>query len=357
MPVEIALPDVSEKVVGGSHQDLEALLNALAERGKRGKRILREAHLVGLTSRLRSGLGVGSWQYIRLSPHLILSLTDADYHRDARIDIEGDDTFKVRVVLRGRIRDGESGQPLQAPFVYVEAYPGKSADSYEILAGKIQMIVLHCRIGELTEGLGLEAVPMPDPISQLFTGNRATLPSGNAVRIGAEVMRAATDIFAAIHQYPEALLLPFLHAKAQEILCSVLRQLAAPSVDSTAHGLRSRDVNRIYEARDIVLAKLETPPSLAELSRAVGVCQTKLKAGFKAIFGATVFEYVRARQMERGLELLLGTDKSISEIAYEVGYRYPANFTHAFKRHFNYLPTQVRQAEEDAEESAPSALA
>ncbi|MEQ8262943.1 MAG: AraC family transcriptional regulator [Pseudohaliea sp.] len=352
MPEEIALPDVSEKVVGGTHRDLEALLNALAKSASRGGKVTREPHLVGLTSRLPPGIGVGSWQYIQLSPHLILSLTDAEYHRDARIDIEGDDTFKVRVVLRGRIRDGAGGTPLQAPFVYVEAYPGKSADSYEILGGKIQMIVLHCRVGELTEGLGLDTMPMPEPISQLFTGSRSPLPSGNAVRIGAEVMRAATDIFAAIHQYPEPLLPPFLRAKAQEILCSVLRQLAAPTADSTAHGLRSRDVNRIYEARDIVLANLETPPSLAELSRAVGVCQTKLKAGFKAIFGATVFEYIRARQMERGLELLLGTDKSISEIAYEVGYRYPANFTHAFKRHFNYLPTQVRQSEDDAEDSA-----
>ncbi|MEQ8838517.1 MAG: AraC family transcriptional regulator, partial [Lacipirellulaceae bacterium] len=121
-----------------------------------------------------------------------------------------------------------------------------------------------------------------------------------------------------------------------------------------AHGLRSRDVNRIYEARDIVMSNLESPLPLAELARTVGVCQTKLKAGFKAIFGTTVFEYARARQMDRAMDLLLMTDKSISQIAYEVGYSYPANFTHAFKRHFDFLPTDVRRSDETADDSTDS---
>jgi len=348
----LAFEDPGTPVVGAHHHVLEEALARMARRVSSGGRVGPQRNrLVGLTSRLPPELGVGSWDYVQLAPNLILSLTNVEYRRDTWINIEGDDTFKVRVVLGGRLRASRDphDKPLQAPFVYVESYPGSARGGYTILAGRIQMIVLHCRADALHSELGLSDYDLPAPISDLYCQNASPSPTGNAVRIGAEVMRAASDMFAAAHQYPAQLAGAFLRAKSQEILCSVLRQLSAPENDATAHGLRSRDVNRIYEARDIVLARLDSPPSLAELSRQVGVCQTKLKAGFKAIFGATVFEYIRARQMESALELLLGTDQNISEIAYEVGYKYPANFTHAFRKHFGYLPTEVRQP------SAPNA--
>jgi len=338
---KIDLPVVLQPVVGVQHRTLEALLSDIEQ----GSSITsgENGGLVGLTSRLPAGQGLGSWKYVKLTKNLILSLTNARYAHNVRINIEGDDTFKVRVVLRGRLRTESDERPLSAPFVYVESYPGHSADSYEILAGRINMIVLHCRAEELSDGMGLAGFPVPLPISELFSGSQATTPLGDAVRVGAEVMRAASDMFAAFHQYPEELLPAFLTAKAREILCSVLRQLSAPSLEAAGTGLRSRDVNRIYEARDIILSNLQKPLTLAELSRSVGICQTKLKVGFKAIFGTTVFEYVRARQMERALELLLNTDKNISEVAYEVGYMYPANFTHAFRKQLGYLPTEARR--------------
>jgi len=353
MPEKVTFPLVDATVVGAKHHELEDMLSKMAQGvNPAGSAVKSPGGLVGLTSRPPTSVGIGTWEFIQLSPNLILSVTDVDYTRAHQVDIEGDDTFKVRVVLRGRIRSSSQSDVLSAPFVYVEAYPGHAVSSYEVLPGKLEMLVLHCRMRELVEGLGLVDFPMPRPISHLFDNKAATAPMGDAVRIGAEVMRAASDIQAAMHQYPPALLPAVLLAKSREILCSVLRQLSSPSVDAAAHGLRSRDVNRIYEARDIVLANLESPPPLADLARTVGVCQTKLKSGFKAIFGATVFEFVRARQMERAMDLILSTDKTISQISYEVGYQYPANFTHAFKKHYDLLPTDARRPEHVSDDVA-----
>jgi AraC-like DNA-binding protein len=48
--------------------------------------------------------------------------------------------------------------------------------------------------------------------------------------------------------------------------------------------------------------------------------------------------------MEMAKGLLEKTDRSITEIAFDVGYEYSSNFTTAFKRHFGITPSTAREA-------------
>ena len=48
--------------------------------------------------------------------------------------------------------------------------------------------------------------------------------------------------------------------------------------------------------------------------------------------------------MEYAKRMLEGSEESITEIAFEVGYEYSSNFTTAFKRHFGITPKAARQA-------------
>jgi AraC-like DNA-binding protein len=70
----------------------------------------------------------------------------------------------------------------------------------------------------------------------------------------------------------------------------------------------------------------------------VGLNQTKLKASFRETLGFTIYDYILERRMERAAEMLLTGEYAVAQVAYAVGYEYPANFTAAFKRYFGQLP-------------------
>lgn len=49
-------------------------------------------------------------------------------------------------------------------------------------------------------------------------------------------------------------------------------------------------------------------------------------------------------KMEYSRLLLTTTDKSITEIAYEVGYENPSKFSESFKNFFGILPSKFRKS-------------
>eukprot|EP01133_Synstelium_polycarpum_P004836 gene4836-5623_t len=83
--------------------------------------------------------------------------------------------------------------------------------------------------------------------------------------------------------------------------------------------------------------------SIHELSRIYGMNEHKLKNGFKAVYGKALFEYAQDIRMNRAKNLLLSTNRSVKEIAYETGYKTPAAFTAAFKRYFDLLPRDLKE--------------
>ncbi|MGH6633270.1 MAG: helix-turn-helix domain-containing protein, partial [Sphingopyxis sp.] len=79
------------------------------------------------------------------------------------------------------------------------------------------------------------------------------------------------------------------------------------------------------------------------LARMVGVNQTKLKAGFREVFGVTIYDFIIQQRMRHASQLLLTSEYSVSEVAYQTGYEYPANFTCAFKKYFGALPSNWKR--------------
>lgn len=100
------------------------------------------------------------------------------------------------------------------------------------------------------------------------------------------------------------------------------------------------DKARLLEAKNIVEQNLKHPCSLIELSRKTGLNDFKLKRGFKALFGNTVFGYLAGLRMNLAYKLLR-EGNSVNEVAEAVGYKNAHHFTAAFKKHFDMLPSKV----------------
>ncbi|WP_143038423.1 helix-turn-helix domain-containing protein [Nitratireductor aquibiodomus] len=101
-------------------------------------------------------------------------------------------------------------------------------------------------------------------------------------------------------------------------------------------GRRERD--RVHAVRELLEANIDTPPTLAELSRRVGVNVTTLSQQFRQAFGYTIFGYLRVRRLEHAQQLLRETDLPVSQVAYRVGFSNPGAFATAYRRHFGHVP-------------------
>ena len=58
--------------------------------------------------------------------------------------------------------------------------------------------------------------------------------------------------------------------------------------------------------------------------------------------GKTAQEYIQAKLIDVAKERIFDTSRSISEIAYEMGFKYPAHFTRLFKQRVGQSPNEYR---------------
>lgn len=63
----------------------------------------------------------------------------------------------------------------------------------------------------------------------------------------------------------------------------------------------------------------------------------------KALTGMSPVELIRRSRLEKGKKLLTVTDKTISEIAYAVGFNAPSYFTKCFKDEYGISPGEERE--------------
>jgi AraC family transcriptional regulator, transcriptional activator of the genes for pyochelin and ferripyochelin receptors len=105
-----------------------------------------------------------------------------------------------------------------------------------------------------------------------------------------------------------------------------------------------RDVECLYQVKDLLLADFEQKLSLKELSRKAGVNEFKLKKGFKYLFGDSVFAYRHGIRMEKAKIILLETKLPVHDIAYMTGFEYPEDFQKAFKKYWGFTPAELRKS-------------
>lgn len=129
--------------------------------------------------------------------------------------------------------------------------------------------------------------------------------------------------------------------EAEELPVVALGELQQASADRS-HKLTARDLAAIHEAHAFLEQNLASPPDIAMLGRRVGINRTKLLYGFKQIYGVSASQFIHRQRMDYALRLLITTDKSILDIAVELGYEHACNFSTRFKGHFGRSPREVR---------------
>lgn len=110
----------------------------------------------------------------------------------------------------------------------------------------------------------------------------------------------------------------------------------------TAHGVNID--NDFYNKFFKVFEERMSNPDLSveTLASELGFERTQLYRKIKAITNYSPVELMRNLRLKKARALLISTDKSISEIAYEVGFSTPAYFTKCYREQFGETPTETR---------------
>jgi AraC-like DNA-binding protein len=84
--------------------------------------------------------------------------------------------------------------------------------------------------------------------------------------------------------------------------------------------------------------------SLDDIARRVASSRRQLQRAYSEIGETTFREHLTGVRMERAAELLRVRGLTVREVAHRVGYRQPAQFAKAFRRHHGQAPSGFRAA-------------
>jgi AraC-like DNA-binding protein len=98
----------------------------------------------------------------------------------------------------------------------------------------------------------------------------------------------------------------------------------------------------LEEANAIVERDYASDLSLDDIARRVASSRRQLQRAYAEIGKTTFRDHLTQVRMERAAELLATRMFTVREVAHRVGYRQPAQFAKAFRRHRGLSPSDFR---------------
>ena len=286
--------------------------------------------------------GHGSWEMYRLDQEVYLFAADGVYDGPRIETVPGEGMVEFHLRLAGVLEMAVPGcsetVTVRGPRLLMLYQPPGVAVT-ERIAPKIRDtgVSLYCRpkfLAELARQNGIERWPILEEIQKQSSATvwlRQAELSPTLLYVGKSLLDSP---------YTRGIRLLHAEAKALELLCDVLAQGQEPESDSFIFtDLESR---QLLHARRLLSTQLSEPLRVADIARAIGMSESKLKRTFKARFGITVFDFGLSCRMRHALQLLRCGRLSVGEVAYAAGYRHPTSFSAAFLDFFGFLPRKAR---------------
>lgn len=101
-------------------------------------------------------------------------------------------------------------------------------------------------------------------------------------------------------------------------------------------------------AEEVLRARLDDPPSLAELCQATGASERTLHAAFQDCYGLPPKRYLRVLRLNAARRRLRRGGGKVTEIAADLGFFHFARFSAEYREFFNELPSEtLRRARQE----------
>ena len=173
------------------------------------------------------------------------------------------------------------------------------------------------------------------------------LTQGAAMGFSLDSSRADDDLLGVLGRYLDVMTKPQEREVLEPLILREIhfRVLMAPN-GKMLRQLLSRDshASRISKAITHMRSNFTKAESVAQLSRLVGMSQSSFHEHFKSITGTTPLQYQKDLRLIEAQQMLLGGTRSVSNVAYSVGYESITQFSREFARKFGASPRVVMKA-------------
>jgi transcriptional regulator GlxA family with amidase domain len=103
---------------------------------------------------------------------------------------------------------------------------------------------------------------------------------------------------------------------------------------------------RLLRARDAMDRTYAQPLDVASLAEIACLSAAHFIRSFRATFGETPHRYLQRRRVERAMFLLRETDRSVTDISFDVGFTSLGTFSRTFHEIVGQSPRSYREAAE-----------
>lgn len=326
------------------HTDLVPLFDDAQQRGE----VIRHQNDSETLHELPSQLGRGGDRIIHLRHGLSLIIREAELYQSIRVENPHDQGIPLisKFHLSGNSRVLTPGVPDVSEDY--EELPGcnylyylpdlvefEEWRSQELIQVIMVLVDLDC-----LRAFGTRYDDIPEPLQQLVRGvsaKRFHQPLGHTTMTMQQVLQQIL-----LCPYRGIMQQMYLESKALELLTLQFTNWAACPRIAQHSTLKTKDVERLHHAKEILIRDLENPPSLIELAQQVRISDRKLKQGFYELFGKTVFGYLHDYRLEKARQFLEMDSMTIAEVSYTVGFTNRGYFAAAFRRKFGMNPSEFQ---------------
>jgi AraC-like DNA-binding protein len=345
--LEVAMDDVGGKAKGLFRAFLGKATVAAAFRklstAERGATVDRRFAPFHARIDLPEEDGIGFWRFLSLGDDVYAVLTDCTFAsvRHERVAAEG--LVEFHFLLEGPVeltlpQAPDPTAPSNASLMACRQAPGMA---YDVVCqpGAYRMASLYVRPELLERSFGLDG--QRGIAAQLLHPADGTM-AVTEQKIDVDFLRVLRDLFE----------IGFGSKRDRPLAAARLIELLALSAAAIDRGGKTEQESLVFTARELAMfdrarevlagdfSETWTIPALA---RRLGTNATKLKSGFRLLYGTTIFAYRNRRRMDRAMELLAAGEMPIATVSHAVGFRHQASFTSAFRAHFGFTPRQARQ--------------
>jgi len=141
------------------------------------------------------------------------------------------------------------------------------------------------------------------------------------------------------------------HEGASAMLAKLSEVIFTETVRRHARTLPEQETGWLAGARDPAVGRAlclfhqrpAHPWTMTELAKDVGVSRSVLAERFREYLSQPPIAYLTEWRLQLGARALRSSNRSVAEIAFEVGYETEASFNRAFKRRFHAPPARYRK--------------
>lgn len=107
--------------------------------------------------------------------------------------------------------------------------------------------------------------------------------------------------------------------------------------------LSKQDLIAVEKAQQIILEDYRWCITISSLSQKVCINERKLKYGFRRKYAISIHAFLIKVRMEKAIELLLQSEKSVELVSKLVGYKDRTSFSREFKKRFGRSPSKLNE--------------